>query len=538
MQFTIQNVTKECVYCYETAECTSVNICTCGLTVCLQHTDMHRSKFGCKVVCNMKENVNKQIEVSVRESRFLEEHLENIKAIGTGKIEEGVSMILSNMFNSPKDSVFCPHIEQKPIEFEKPAKCSMCEITKNLWKCIGCSFVGCSRKQYGAVGNSHMLEHAKSEHDSNMHKQAIFVSTTNKIYCYECNEFINNGPPTKCVANETATEAMNLLFDLNTEEKMLVEKCNRKIKIHNRHITRDTDFSFLEKYHENIREEDILEEANQIGIVNEGNTCFVSGGLHLLSQLLCKDMSMHFMVCENNPLKCITCQIIKITNKLNNFDESMLVGDGMVDIAPFLDLFYINYTYAFQLGTQADCCEFIQVILEKLKSDEECGLIESVTKKAEYSVVYEIECNACNKTSTRKEGGTVLLLNFAKSVGEALENMQEMDETCTHCNHQAKGTLVEMHVPEELIICLQRTKISNGVGIKILDAVDVEREIYIQGCKYTLKGSIIHKGPTLNSGHYIYYDSKEDVVINDEIVRKTKNDDLEQGYMFIYKKEE
>ncbi|ORD93166.1 hypothetical protein ECANGB1_883 [Enterospora canceri] len=116
--------------------------------------------------------------------------------------------------------------------------------------------------------------------------------------------------------------------------------------------------------------------------------------------------------------------------------------------------------------------------------------------------------------------------------------MQEMDETCTHCNHQAKGTLVEMHVPEELIICLQKTKISNGVGIKILDAVDVEREIYIQGCKYALKGSIIHKGPTLNSGHYIYYDSKEDVVINDEIVRKTKNDDLEQGYMFIYKKEE
>ena len=79
----------------------------------------------------------------------------------------------------------CPHMEKdnlidinkfKQIEFEK-LKCKKCDETNELWICLICGEVFCSR-----YTNSHFIEHNKENPD---HCLCIGLMDLS-VWCYEC----------------------------------------------------------------------------------------------------------------------------------------------------------------------------------------------------------------------------------------------------------------------------------------------------------------------------------------------------------------
>jgi len=90
----------------------------------------------------------------------------------------------------------CPCIDSldqstaKKIAVKSKATCNLCELSNNLWLCMTCGFLGCSRKYYdGTGGNNHAVDHSTNfGHTVVCKLGTITPEGTASIYCYKCDD--------------------------------------------------------------------------------------------------------------------------------------------------------------------------------------------------------------------------------------------------------------------------------------------------------------------------------------------------------------
>ena len=84
--------------------------------------------------------------------------------------------------------VDCVHINNIKIKINsfisaiRKHSCSKCKETSEIWICLSCSYVGCSRFCYG---------HSKSHYERN-HHPIVFNQKTMSFWCYECDNYVMN----------------------------------------------------------------------------------------------------------------------------------------------------------------------------------------------------------------------------------------------------------------------------------------------------------------------------------------------------------
>lgn len=511
MSINFDNLANECSYCFKTFEDSNLIFCTCNCITCEEHFNFHTNKYNCQIIFKIKQislnksNNLKNLIIILENTNQLKEYFSNIfldSNITDSDIKDGIINELTIKINKSLDSLKCPHIKQKFIKIHMLKQCCKCEIQTNLWHCAYCDFVGCGRNQYNCIGHGHMLDHA-IEHQ---HFQTVSLQT-NEMYCYTCDSYIYNSIPKKIINNND-----------------IISKNIIHTTINNKH----NDFKLDIDYDS----EDIIKNLNHIGIVNEGNTCFIASGLQLLSTVASKNISTHFHLCESLPQHCFICQLLKITNYLyvkKSYDNNPIY------IHNFLNIFF-KECIIFEQNKQADASEFIQIMLEKIELFENCGLLELITKDLKYKITYGYECSLLHQeNNTFQDEGMVVILNTCDTILEGLQNLFNSKICCPKCKKFTNCYIINYKFSKKLILCIKRYEINDTVITKNSMDIIAEDKISISDKIYELQSIIIHKGTSLNSGHYIYYDAITHAIIDDSVIRKPKNNELKQGVIFYYK---
>lgn len=512
MSINFDNLAAECSYCFKTFTNTNLVFCTCNIITCEEHFNFHVNKYNCQIVFKIeqislnKSNNLKNLSIVLENTDQLKKYFVNIfldSNITDSEIKDGIINELILKTNKSFDFIKCPHINQKSIRIHMLKQCCSCEIQTNLWHCVYCDFVGCGRNQYDCIGHGHMLDHAVKH----QHFQTVSLQT-NEIYCYTCDSYVYNVIPRQIVNNDNDIISKNVIYTT---------------------INGKQDSPKLDIEYE---DEDIIKNSNHTGIVNEGNTCFISSGLQLLSTIISKNILAHFYICESLPQYCFICQLLKITNYL--YIQKSYTNNSIY-IHQFLNIFFKECTI-FEQNKQADASEFIQIMLEKIELFENCGLLESITENLKYRITYGYECSLLHpENNTFQDEGMVIILNACNTILEGLQNLFNDKICCPKCKKFTNCYIINYQFSKKLILCVKRYEVNNTVITKNLVDITAEDKISISDKIYRLQGMIIHKGESPNSGHYIYYNAISHAIIDDNIIRKPKNNELKQGVIFYYK---
>ena len=70
-------------------------------------------------------------------------------------------------------------------------KCSLCDLSSNLWLCLTCGNLSCGRKEAG--GNGHAIEHFKqTQHPLVVKTGTITPDGEASLYCYSCDNDVKD----------------------------------------------------------------------------------------------------------------------------------------------------------------------------------------------------------------------------------------------------------------------------------------------------------------------------------------------------------
>lgn len=479
-----------CAYCYKGIK-ESIIVCSCGISLCDDHKELHFSKMGCNSLYSLSFDSSDNVKV---EAPFDKEDL-----------EKRINIKVKNGMNSSSSSKECIHVyNSKNVKREikkEFVKCDHCDITENIWICLDCGHMGCGRQQEGAIGNGHGIQHFK---ESN-HSQSVLSSSISEghgdTFCYCCDDFILNPYSLQIEISDNEVKSF---------EDMTGEKAQVSIP------------------------------SNIIGMVNEGLTCYISSVLHLICEILKDyDLSEHFIICDSNPMNCICCQLIKI------FNESQSVKNEIksIRIVGFLKCFFNDHP-EFSFKKQEDSSEFLYIVLESLKNYESCMLFPPVSKAFEYSITESYECNKCKKSKKDCFKSEILYLPFQNSLRESFQKYFESTSVPCECGGCFTRLPFFDVVPKFLIASIGRHKYDKCGYIKIeddieLDSFDIKchNATTIENFNLSLKGAIIHKGKETDSGHYTWWVKEEsgDFLANDDVITKSNENYPKQGNVFLLK---
>ena len=255
----------------------------------------------------------------------------------------------------------CPHIEKdnlidinkfKQIEFEK-LKCKKCDETNELWICLICGEVFCSR-----YINSHFIEHNKENPD---HCLCIGLMDLS-VWCYEC-----------IIENKSAFSQ-----DKSTDKGCYIESKNTFDYLR---ILRKFKFDEKEEMTEEQKKElkDDLENPskelkNQFLFENKKEIC---------SHIKNENIIQEFKEYLNSYFKLIVNSLPKPTDKINFFGLCLICGERL-DTLKELDkhlsaqkhILYINF-----LEFTINCME--------CKSKYDIGLIDDIKYKLLFNLLDE-----------------------------------------------------------------------------------------------------------------------------------------------------
>ncbi|KAL6121116.1 hypothetical protein NUSPORA_02024 [Nucleospora cyclopteri] len=517
----------ECVYCYNSIKTGGISVFSCFESVCDEHLKLHHGKCGCEILFII--SIKKQDELSCIKNKvnngFNKEIGGNYEFVYKKKLINDFKelellneinknceiSILKNIFNRneilqniksklnlPADFTNCPHINENKREINEVEHCSNCEIDRGLWKCLYCNFVGCGREQPGSIGKNHMLKHSKSS----SHSQAVLITNFSLVYCYLCDSFIENIP------------------EISKEENFLG-------------IYKKTDcenFALLCDIHENDL---IYRETNLTGIKNEGSTCYISCGLHLISYIMKSELDKHFNLCNLNGRYCFMCQLAKVIGQLTR-NREINNGQSNLNIKLFLQVLY-EYFPQFCPSIQGDSSEFIQTALDKIVSFNKDIEFLEISNLFEFSYENKNSCENCQFTCSFIENWLVVPLQIQSSVQESINNLLKNETECSNCKKQASSIVKPKKFPKYLILSFNRGKFENNQFIKDCRHIKCNEVLKVEAATYELEYCIIHHGQSLDFGHYVFYDKKRDLVISDEIIRKLRKNELEESVLCCYK---
>lgn len=245
-------------------------------------------------------------------------------------------------------------------------------------------------------------------------------------------------------------------------------------------------------------EDDFIDTGQVIGLKNLGNSCY----LNSLLQSLCHTKLFIYNLLKfretNNSNKMVN-SLVKLFRKMKT------TGKRSISPKNVFKMVSENLT-----SSQQDVTEAIRLISEAIDPDLE--LWKSVFAGL---VVRRIKCLRCESFSDNEE--TIydfsLSLNKAKSVQQMLDNFSKVEVLsgdnkyfCINCNKDVKAHMwnIIASPPSHLIIILNRNNWSYNETQKVLKAVKIDSQLFIEGFQYRLYGSIIHSGDSTNSGHYYF----------------------------------
>ena len=154
----LTNFRNTCCYCFKNYK-DGLVICSCNLSLCREHQNLHINKFLCCPLLRFWNNENDRLCIETyKESCPLE--IENLRKRISARINNNVPNI-----RNLKD---CEHIHKANqidmVVKREQVECGKCNLKNNLWICLECGNIGCGRKQNGIEGEAHALEHFKEYH--------------------------------------------------------------------------------------------------------------------------------------------------------------------------------------------------------------------------------------------------------------------------------------------------------------------------------------------------------------------------------------
>ncbi|WUR03442.1 ubiquitin carboxyl-terminal hydrolase (UBP14) [Vairimorpha necatrix] len=541
---------ETCSCCFLNVK-SGINVCKCQISFCDKHFDVHTNKSSCSLLYRVHDQDTLHIQASDLNNEEKQKALEKLKLIlKCNNYDEKV------IFKT--DEVECHHIlhisvhDKIQIDKLKNLKCNDCEVTKNLYICFTCGFIGCGRVQFGIEGNGH------AKHHYNVTDHCIFVLISSitpeyicDTFCYKCDEFIVNPiceAKIECVEFFT-TDASE------TDKKVVVE--------------------------ESVNED----PSPFLGIKNAGNTCFISSSLQLIGLIASKedlDFEKHFEICEeNNPLNCIYCQACKIFNEMKIKRKSM--DCKSISIPDMLVLIWRRFPF-FEKNVQEDASEFLLAFLNLLSEAESIGLFPKISQFFKLKTESQTSCNSCKSSRVNEEEQFALFLPFKQSLQSCVENyFKDHTGVCSCGNEQIVSNKI-LSLPKYLLVSVKKFKYENQVCTKICDSLSVDevnlvkfikrpsisnyfiQELISKGFKegeillslssnvdfdnkeelireysesyrtnpvYNVQGSIVHTGTSFNAGHYMWFVKNKDVfyLVNDRKISEERVEWFEQSYV-------
>lgn len=545
----------KCCYCFRTPS-SGLSVCGCLLSFCDDHLPLHKNKSSCEVL------------FYVEGKGTLTVTGENLTEDEKVKICKRIEIILKCKNYEEKvvlkeGEVECPHLQEEykdKIRLGKDTTCGECPISKNLYVCLSCGFVGCGRLQYGVEGNGHALNHYKvTGHEVAVLVQSITPEYACDTFCYKCNDFIVNPFCDNRLVCESFSEPGASLFDIPCEG------------------------------------EPVSDPSPFLGLKNAGNTCYISSVLQLYGFVVSKkDISLdtHFSFCEyQNPLHCFYCQTVRILNEMKKkyVSHSNVHSDDIihyVSINDFLRLLWLEIPM-FTKNTQHDANEFFMIFTQKIKEAEMLGLFPPVTSFFSFEIENSKRCGNCRKNVLSMESHNMVYTPFSIDVQASLDLYFKDSPAPCDCGGEMWISNRIVTLPPFFIITLGRIiykeegyyKDTDSVGVDHVDLTNYLRkaklpnyflkelsskgfsqadvDLAISGTNnfselearieeyrrthktnpiYNIGGSIVHAGNSMDSGHYMWWVRALNscFLVNDRSVTEDTVDHLENSYIMIF----
>lgn len=371
------------------------------------------------------------------------------------------------------------------------SKCSLCDLSLNLWICLTCGTVSCGRSQFGSdiKGNSHALAH----YDHCGHPVAAKLGSLSAeedkcdCYCYKCNDEVKVPGLASTLKSfgidiSTATKSEKSLIELNLET-------NKTWQFN----LDGTDGELLSP----------VFGPGLTGMKNLGNSCYMNSVLQaLFSVPAYRDFFADRTFDEGiaNPAEDLPSQLLKLHDGLISGRYSRpsgLKGDLYQEgIKPnaFKNLIGEGHE-EFRTNKQQDANEFLLYLLDKI--DKEFGL--TVNRDFKFVTSSKLVCTNCHSGSMSHELTDTVSVPLKMNAISVDENgkktyeptsFEEGFDTFTkpeiiedyQCDVCGQKTIAQKQVgfrtyPKYLFTSLQRIQLENWAPVKVEVPVDIPYEV-------------------------------------------------------------
>ncbi|WEL38217.1 ubiquitin carboxyl-terminal hydrolase [Encephalitozoon hellem] len=565
---------EKCCYCYIDVE-EGISVCGCGLSFCKGHVDIHLGKAECHVVFEIKE-VGDDLGIEIKNTMLKQEEIEELRIRMEALVKPGNE---DERIISKDEEVGCAHgCPEGPCSIElgdlERLSCKLCDVRARLWACFSCGYVGCGRVQYGVEGNGH----ARAHYEQTQHNVFVLVPSLLKesceVFCYLCDSSIRS-------YYDFPEGSITIRFEANEKEG------ERSVKKALRYIGAAQSASKREAAGSKERES---VPSPYVGIINSGNTCYISSVLQMMGYVVSKediDMDQHFEICcVNNPLECFFCQLMRVFNKMKESRSKMEINK--ISILDLIMLIWRDMPM-FSKFMQQDAHEFLLFLLEKIKEGESSYLIPHITSYFEFEVAREISCSECTEKSTSYESMMMMCTCLKGNIRKSVDMFFSPDEWDCECGGKKSARRFVTVPPKYLIIQVGRYSYNNCKVEKIKDKIGM-KSVKLEGfmrkgdvdkpllkklvddgyqeehaeralgifsndedkvrsllensltdlrpdMKYRVVGCINHSGDNIKAGHYTWwvYDDEKCYKIDDTNVLNSNVEVLEDGYIFLFR---
>lgn len=285
----------------------------------------------------------------------------------------------------------------------------------------------------------------------------------------------------------------------------------------------------------------MTQNIGKVGLLNNGNTCYLNSSLQLLTQAgsYCHKMLRDYKDSKFKKFNDLEKHIVMLMKNKWTINENIYFNPRYTQKV----IAKQNSLFDPRAGRQNDAHEALIYII---------GLLDHESKLVFKSILTSnVNCKVCNNNSTIDEEFDILSLPITKTVSKSLMSLFETEETdetvfCKICDKRTKCDKkysIKM-LGDNLIIHIKRfqTEVVKGKfrKKKINDRITIEDEIHINDLTYELRGIILHNG-SIDGGHYTFLGRdlvNKWVLYNDSTCRDfdlNSNHEI-SGYIFLYEK--
>ena len=510
---------NQCVYCCKNQD--NFKLClSCNTAVCDHHMALHTEDTSYQHTTYCSDGTVYDYKNTVVEDSPEKDLAQRLKAAEDGIISLNLQSLGMNGAN-----INCPHrfeeelIENKVEEF----RCKDCELDKNLWLCLTCGNLGCGR---GLAGVAEGNRHAAAHYEATGHPIAVKILCLDadsnaydaEVYCYKCDDMI--------VYPEIFERLKK--FGIDPLKLKATEKTNQQLMNDMMASAHDIKARNALSYDENLA-----------GIINTGNTCYISSVMQSLygcelirNEFLGKDIDNH------DPYKNLDFQIQRIFKGLEDGDDNIDVSLIQNLVAPEI------FSSIGQIGCQQDAEEWFVAL---------CRACDKIGKHFKFEQKSIKTCLSCGNTDGERSQSSYIWSLVQSDEDTDLFSLLEgyagdfLESPCSNCS---EGPIMYSTFCEHTadLVCFKtsrigwdnnlQTVVKNTNKIKLNESL-VPDNNFRDSPKLSFASTVVHSGSTYSSGHYIAFRKVNDKIyrFSDRVVSDEDDDEMCQNYLSFYVKQ-